>query len=426
MSDNPGAAAPAARSTNASLFFVVLVVMIDMVGFGIVMPVFPTLITAITGDSISQAAVDAGWLALVYSVMQFVFGPIMGNLSDRFGRRPILLGTLLGFAISYTLMGLAPSLAWLFAGRIITGVMGASFSAANAYIADVSSPEKRAQNFGLIGMAFGFGFIIGPALGGLLGEIGPRIPFFAAGGLALANFIFGYFFLRESISDANRRPFRLLRANAFSALKGLGHQNQVVLWYAAALAIWALCHMVYPIIFAFYAIEAFGWSAFTIGSALALVGVTSAVVQGGMIRLVIPRIGERMAVILGVMGLAGGCIIYLTAQAGWLVFVAIVIGSIQGLVQPSITGLMSRAVGDDRQGELQGANASLASLASMVSPPLYTAIFFYFTQPGAPLHLPGAPFAMAALIALLALAIFLRGYALHAPRQSADDPASQL
>lgn len=413
---------PAAKS---SLVFVFLVVLIDMLGFGIIMPVLPKLITSITGDTLSSAAVYAGWLAFAYAAMQFVFGPIIGNLSDRFGRRPVLLGALGGYAIAYTLMGFASSILWLFAARIIAGIMGASFSTAYAYIADISPPEKRAQNFGLIGAAFGLGFIIGPAIGGILGEYSTRLPFFGAGALAALNLVFGFFMLKESLPPEKRRRFNIARANAVVALKGLHGQNKIVFWYAAALTVWMTAHVVYPIIFAFYAMEAFGWSEWTVGMALACVGIGAAIVQGLLIRVLIPRIGERNAVIIGALSMAISSIFYVVAgpDQGWLIFLAIPVGSLQGLFQPSINGLMSNAVSDETQGELQGAVASLQSMASVIGPPLFAAVFAAFTVAGSIYYLPGAPFGLAGIVSLVALAIFLRGYALHCTSGEVEPPA---
>lgn len=413
---------PAAKS---SLVFVFLVVLIDMLGFGIIMPVLPKLITGITGDTLSGAAVYAGWLAFAYAAMQFVFGPVIGNLSDRFGRRPVLLGALGGYAIAYMLMGFSSSILWLFAARIIAGVMGASFSTAYAYIADISPPEKRAQNFGLIGAAFGLGFIIGPAVGGILGEYGTRLPFFAAAALAALNLAFGFFMLRESHPPEKRRPFDIGRANAVVALRGLHGQNKIVFWYAAALTVWMTAHVVYPIIFAFYAMEAFGWSEWTVGMALACVGIGAAIVQGLLIRVLIPRIGERNAVIIAALSMAISSVFYVVAgpDQGWLIFLAIPVGSLQGLFQPSINGLMSNAVSDETQGELQGAVASLQSMASVIGPPLFAAVFAAFTVAGSIYYLPGAPFGLAGIVSLVALAIFLRGYALHCTSDEVEPPA---
>lgn len=412
---------PAAKS---SLVFVFLVVLIDMLGFGIIMPVLPKLITSITGDTISGAAVYAGWLAFAYAAMQFVFGPIIGNLSDRFGRRPVLLGALGGYAIAYTLMGFASSILWLFAARIIAGIMGASFSTAYAYIADISPPEKRAQNFGLIGAAFGLGFIIGPAIGGILGEYGTRLPFFGASALAALNLAFGFFMLKESLPAEKRRPFKLARANAIVALKALSGQNKVVIWYAAALTVWMTAHVVFPIIFAFYLIESFGWSELLVGLSFAAVGLGAAIVQGFLIRVLVPRIGERNSALLGAISMAVSCIFYVLAGPGqvWLIFIAIPVGALQGLFQPSINGLMSNAVSDDTQGELQGAVASLQSISSIIGPPMFAAIFAAFTVAGSIYYLPGAPFGLAGIISLVALAIFLRGYALHCTSGEVEPP----
>ncbi|MBV7257238.1 TCR/Tet family MFS transporter [Pacificimonas sp. WHA3] len=403
----------AQKGMRGSLAFVFAVVLIDMIGFGIIMPVLPSLLTELTGDSNAAAAMDAGWLAFVYAAMQFVFGPIVGNLSDRYGRRPVLLATLLAYSVNYALMGLAPTLLWLFIGRIIAGITGASFSAAYAYVADITPPEKRAENFGLIGLAFGLGFIVGPALGGVLGDYSLRLPFYAAGALALVNFVFGYFCLRESLPRDRRRPFSLIRSNAVSALKELNGQDRVIIWYAAALLFWMTAHMVYPIIWAFYGIEAFGWSKSMIGLSLAGVGLSSAIVQGGLIRLIVPRIGERRSIILGVTCMFTGCMIYLLAGNEIWVPVAIAVGSLQGLVQPSINALMSRAVSERSQGELQGAVASISSLSSMFSPLMFTAVFFFFTNEAAVIYAPGAVFGLAAMIAIVSLAVFLHGNGLH-------------
>jgi DHA1 family tetracycline resistance protein-like MFS transporter len=413
--------APGAKS---SLIFVFLVVFIDMLGFGIIMPVLPKLITSITGETISNAAVYAGWLAFAYAAMQFVFGPIVGNLSDRFGRRPVLLGALGGYAIAYSLMGFSTSLLWLFAARIIAGIMGASFSTAYAYIADISPAKKRAQNFGLIGAAFGLGFIIGPAIGGILGEYGTRLPFFGASALAALNLVFGFFMLKESLPPEKRRPFNLARANAIVALKALSGQNKVVIWYATALTVWMTAHVVFPIIFAFYLIAAFGWSELFVGLAFAAVGLGAATVQGFLIRVLVPRIGERNSAILGAISMAVSCIFYVLAGGGqaWLVFIAIPVGALQGLFQPSLNGLMSNAVSDETQGELQGAVASLQSIASITGPPIFTAVFAAFTVAGSAYYLPGAPFGLAGIIALVALAIFLRGYALHCTSGEVEPP----
>jgi len=275
-----------------------------------------------------------------------------------------------------------------------------------------------------MGGDFGLGYNIGPAAGGLLSEFDVRLHFSAAAALASLNLLFGFFLLRESLPQEKCRKFDIKRANAFVALQGLCGQNRVVLWYAAALLVWMIGHIVYPIVFAFYAIEAFGWSMFTIGLALALVGVGAALVQGLFIRFLIPKIGERKSVIIGALGMATRTAFSVIAgpDPGWMLFLAIPIGALQGLFQPSINGLMSRAVSDETQGELQGAVASLQSVGSVVGPPMFTAVFAFFTVAAAPIYLPGAPFGLAGIISLVALMIFLRGYALHCTSDDVEPP----
>ncbi|MEZ5680682.1 MAG: TCR/Tet family MFS transporter [Erythrobacter sp.] len=395
------------KEHRSALAFLFAVVLIDMIGFGIVMPVLPSLIMELGELPVDKAALWAGWLGAGYAAMQFIFAPIMGNLSDRFGRRPVLLACLLGFGIDYLVMGLAPNLWWLVAGRFVAGITGASFSAAYAYLADITPPEKRAQSFGTIGMAFGFGFILGPAIGGFLGEFGTRLPFYAAGGLALLNAVFGYFFLRESLPADKRRPFRLARANAFSALKALSGQSPRVLWLVAALALWQLAHLVYPSIWAYFAIEAFGWTEWKIGLSLMMVGITSALVQGVGIRMIVPRLGERGAVALGVTSVCLAAFLYSIAWADWVVFVAIAAGGLQGLIMPSINALNSRAVDASSQGELQGATQAVGSLAAIVGPPFYTILFARFSGAEAILAFPAMPLVASAAIAVLVLVLFL-------------------
>ncbi|WP_324828633.1 TCR/Tet family MFS transporter [Qipengyuania zhejiangensis] len=395
------------KEHRRALTFLFAVVLIDMIGFGIVMPVLPQLIMHLGQIPIDKAALWAGWLGAGYAAMQFIFAPILGNLSDRFGRRPVLLAALLGFGIDYIVMGFAPNIWWLVIGRFFAGITGASFSAAYAYLADITPPEKRAQSFGTIGMAFGFGFILGPAIGGLLGEFGPRIPFYAAGALALANFVFGWFWLEESLPAEKRRPFRLARANAFSALRALSGQSPKVLWFVAALALWQLAHLVYPAVWAYFAIAAFGWTEWKIGLSLMMVGITSALVQGFGLRLLVPRLGERGAVALGVGSVCAAALIYSVAWADWVVFVGIAVGGFQGLIMPSINALNSRAVDASSQGELQGATQAVGSLAAIVGPPFYTILFARFTGADAIIPFPAMPLVASAIIAAAMLCVFL-------------------
>ncbi len=394
---------------RASLSFVFAIVLLDMLGFGIVIPVFPGLIMHLARVSITQAAEYAGWLGAGYAVMQFVFAPVIGNLSDRFGRRPVLLAAVFALGLDYLLQAFAPAMSWLVAGRIIAGITGASFSAAYAYIADVTPPEKRAASFGLMGMAFGIGFVAGPALGGLLGTLGPRVPFMAAAGLSFANFLFGLFTLRESLDADHRRPFDWRRANALSSLRALKGQSARVLWFVAALGAWQLANVVYPAIWTYMAIAAYGFSTKAVGLALAVVGLSAALFQGLGMRYLLPRLGERRAVIMGVASLATSSVLYCLAHQVWQVYLAIAVGAFQGAVQPSISAMNSRAVDARSQGELQGAVQSIGSIAQIIGPPLYAQTLARFSGPGALIDLPTMPMLVASVIALAALVLFLKG-----------------
>lgn len=404
-----------------ALTFIFVTVLIDTIGLGIVIPVFPELIVDLTGKPVNEAARIGGWLAFAYAVMQFVFGPIIGNLSDRFGRRPVLLASLLAFAVDYMVMAFAPTLALLFVGRLIAGITGASHTTAYAYIADVSPPEKRAQNFGLVGMAFGFGFILGPAIGGLIGEqFGTRAPFIAAGALALVNALYGWLILPESLPRERRRPFDIRRANPVGTLLQLRRYQPVVLGLAMAMFLWQLSHQSLQGTWSFYTIYRFEWSPGMVGLSLAAVGLTAAIVQGGLVRMIIPRIGERRAVELGLMSGMAGFVIYGFATQGWMMYAGIAIAALSGLAYPSMNALMSTRVDPNAQGELQGAVASLFSLSSIIGPPLMTQLFGYFTGGSAPFELPGAAFILAAALTLASLALFLR----VCRRAAQDVPAS--
>lgn len=405
---------------RASFGIVFAIVMIDMLGFGIVTPVMPGLIMQLTRVDVGTAAEYAGWLSAGYAAMQFVFAPIIGNLSDRFGRRPVLLAAVLMLGLDYLLQALAPQFGWLVVGRLLAGITGASFSAAYAYIADVTPPEKRAANFGMIGLAFGFGFVVGPALGGLLGSISPRLPFYAASALALTNFVFGLFFLKESLAPENRRPFDWRKANAVSTLKALRGQSPTVLWFVAALGMWQLAHIVYPSVWSFFAIAAYGFSVRDVGLALAMVGLTSALVQGLGLRLVLPKLGERRAVVLGVAGLCASAVLYNIAQTHWQVYLAIAVGSLQGFVQPPISAFNSRAVDARSQGELQGAVTSIGSFAAIIGPPLYTQALARFSGPDAIIDLPGMPMLLSAGFSLITLGLFWKGASLLTREKGGD------
>ena len=390
-----------------ALVFVVITVLLDIIGFGLILPVLPRLLVELTGDSLSQAAIDGGWLAFVYAAMQFVCAPVLGNLSDRFGRRPVLLFAVGALGVDYLVMANAPTLGWLFLGRTIAGVAGASFTPAYAYVADVSPPEKRAQSFGLISAAFGVGFILGPALGGLLGELGTRAPFFAAAGLSLVNFVYGTLVLPESLPPESRRPFEWRRANPLGTLVEM-RKHPVVLGVLGALFIWMVAHQVMPATWTFYTKYRFGWSELMIGASLAVAGIVMATSQATLMRVLVPRWGERRTALTGIAVASLGYLGYGAANAPWMMFAWQVTWLLGALVMPSTNALMSHRVAKGSQGELQGAVASLYSLSSIVGPPLMTQLFGRFTAEDARVRVPGAAFFAAALLAWVAFAIYFR------------------
>ncbi len=327
---------------------------------------------------------------------------MLGGLSDRFGRRPVLLVSLLGGGLDYLVMALAPNLWILFVGRVISGITGANITAANAYIADVSAPHERAKNFGLVGAAFGVGFILGPALGGLLAGISLRAPFYAAAGIALLNWLYGAFILPESLAPANRRPFSWRRANPLGSLAAL-RRSQLVAGLAFVYVCVGLAQNALNSVWVLYTGYRFGWTPFMNGLSLTLLGVLAAVVQGFLVRLIVPKIGERNAVLVGLASSCVGFFLYGFSTVGWMMFAVMVIGSLGGLAGPAAQALISRAVAADEQGEVQGALASVMSLTGVVAPVAATSLFAYFTSPAAPVPLPGAPLFMAAALATVAL-----------------------
>jgi DHA1 family tetracycline resistance protein-like MFS transporter len=388
-----------------ALMFVASTVLLDVIGFGLIIPVMPALLVHLTGKSVDAVAIIGGWLAFAYAAMQFVCAPVLGNLSDRFGRRPVLLCAIAAFGIDYLVMGFAPTVAWLFLGRLIAGVAGASFTPAYACVADISPPEKRAQNFGLVGAAFGIGFTLGPALGGLLGGLGPRAPFFAAAALSFANLIYGFFVLPESLPPERRRAFDLRRANPLGTLLQM-RRYRSVLGIFAAVFLWMVAHQVMPSTWPFYTKFRFGWSEATIGASLAVTGVIMVTSQMVMLRFLVPRIGERRAALTGIAVACIGYFGYATATAGWMMFAWLTTWLLGAVVMPSTNALLSHRMPPDAQGELQGAVAGLFSLSSIVGPPLMTQLFSRFAAPGARVHLPGAAFVAASALAAGCFAIY--------------------
>lgn len=409
-----------AGAPRHGMLFVFLTVLLDVIGIGIVIPILPSLITDLTGETLSAAAVDGGWLIFVYAGVQFVFAPIVGNLSDRFGRRPVLLVSVATLGFDNLVCALAPSLPWLFLGRILAGASGASYTTAGAYIADISTPETRARNFGMMGMAFGVGFVLGPVIGGIAGAYGPRVPFAVAAGLSLLNVLFGAIFLKETLPAARRRPFSLARANPLGALRAM-RRHPAVLGLAAVAVIYQIAHDANPAVWAYAAKLRFGWSEREIGLSLAVVGVAMAIVMGGLIGPTVRRFGERRTALIGLVTAAVGFTGYAFAETPLMLFAAIVPFAFIGLIEPSIRAIAVGKVPEDEQGELQGAFASLRSLTMIGSPILMTRLFGWFTGADAPVYFPGAPFLAAAILLVIGAALLVgqEGEA----SEAASDPA---
>ena len=399
-------------SNSKALSFIFITLLIDVIGLGIIIPVLPALIEQITGGDISEASRTGGWLTFAYAAMQFLFSPVIGGLSDRYGRRPVLLASLLGFGLDYILMGFAPTIGWLFLGRLIAGITGASYTTAGAYIADVSTPEKRAQNFGLIGVAFGVGFILGPVLGGLLGHYSPRLPFFVAAGLALLNALYGYFVLPESLTPEHRRPFDWKRANPIGSLRHLG-RYPVVLSLVISFVLLYLSGHATQSTWTFYTIEKFGWNEQWVGYSLGFVGLMVAIVQGGLIRIVIPKLGQKRSVFVGLTFYTIGFFLFAIATKGWMMFLFVVPFAMGGFAGPALQSIITSAVPANEQGELQGALTSLISLTSIFGPLMMTNLFSVFSAPNAPVYFPGAPFMMGALLSLLSIYFSMRTLTKH-------------
>lgn len=393
-----------ANPRKAAVGFIFITLLIDVMGWGLIIPVMPALISELKGIPVNEASSYGALLLSVYAITQFVFAPLIGNLSDKHGRRPVLLSSLLGFGIDYIFLALAPTFGWLFLGRIIAGITGASFTTATAYIADVSTPETRAKNFGMIGAAFGLGFVIGPALGGLLAGFGVRAPFYAAAGLCLLNALYGYFVLPESLNKEHRRPFEWKRANPLGSLKFLqktpgigGLAISFFLIYLAAQAVqgnWS-----------FFTIHRFGWSEGLVGISLAVVGLLVGAVQGGLIRVINPRLGDEKSIYLGLLLYTLGLVFFAFASEGWMMFVFLVPYCLGGIAGPSLQSTISRHVPPNEQGELQGALTSLMSLTTIIGPLIMNNLFKYFTTDKAPFYFPGVSFLLGAVFMLLSVFI---------------------
>ena len=397
-----------------ALGFIFITLLIDVIGLGIIIPVVPKLIEELTGEGLSRASEYSGWLTFAYASAQFCCAPVVGGLSDKLGRRPVLLAALLGLGLDYVFLSFAPTLAWVFVGRVIAGITGASFTTATAYIADISTPEKRAQNFGLVGAAFGMGFIIGPAVGGLLAGFGSRVPFMAAAGLSLCNFLYGYFVLPESLPSDKRRPFEWRRANPVASLLRL-RQYPAVLGLVAALVLIYLAGSATQSVWTFYTMLKFGWTERLVGISLAVVGLFSGRVQGGLVRVAIPRLGAARAIVIGLVCYTVGFVLFAFASKGWLMLAFLAPYCLGGLAGPALQGTISGQVPANEQGELQGSLTSLISATGVVGPLLMTHLFAFFTRPTAPVQFPGAPFLLGAVLTLISVGLAVRSLRRHPP-----------
>ena len=384
------------------VFFTALM---DSIGFGIILPVTPTLLMEVSDKGLSSSAVYGGWLMFSFAIMQFISMPILGNLSDAYGRKPVLLGSLLVLSINYLIMGLAQSLVLLFIGRMISGVGSATFSTCNAYIADTTSVDERAQFFGLMGAAFGLGFVIGPVLGGFLGEYGSRVPFFATAGLIFFNLLVGLIFLPESHTPNNRRPFEIRRANPFSAMKQMS-QFKIAFGIIGVLFLYNMGHHALPAVWTFWGIEKFDWTPREIGYSLGFIGILMVFSQGYLIRIVIPALGMRWAGLVGLSFTITAFLGYTLSQTPTMAYMFMIAGALGGLAGPAMSGIASSQVGPAQQGELQGAIGSVGSLTNIISPLMMTTVFGIYTAPDAPLYFPGAPFILAAILTMMSLSLF--------------------
>ena len=388
-----------------ALTFVTITVFLDTVGFGLIMPVLPEFLMELTGEDLSATSNIAGYLVVSYALLQFVFSPIVGNLSDRYGRRPVLLISLFVYGLNFLLSGLATALWVLFIGRILTGITSATYATANALIADVSPPEERAQNFGLMGMAFGLGFIFGPSIGGFLGQIDIRLPFFVAAGLAGINTLYGFFVLRETLPKTQRRAFDWKRANPIGMLIQV-RKYPVLIGLILVMFIYNIGHHVYPSNWNFYTIEKFNWTPLDVGLSMGLVGVLMALVQGVLIRIVIPKWGAPRTAFIGFVCAATAYIGIAFAPNALAVYAWCAVSALAGLVGPAVSSIMSNQVPQNEQGELQGINASVGSIAAIVGPLMMTQSFSYFTGDSAPFYFPGIAFTIAGALAITAVIIF--------------------
>ncbi|AZA84309.1 tetracycline resistance MFS efflux pump [Chryseobacterium lactis] len=404
---------------KAAIGFIFITLLIDITGWGIILPVVPKLIGELINSDLSEAAKYGGWLGFAYAITQFIFAPIVGNLSDKYGRRPIILISLFGFAIDYLLLALAPSIGWLFFGRIIAGLTGASISTASAYIADISTDEDRTKNFGLIGAAFGLGFIIGPVIGGLLGHYGARVPFYFAAILCMVNFLYGLFILPESLGKDKRRSFSWKRANPIGTVNFLRKQSKISNLVIALILVYVALHAVQSN-WHFFTMYKFNWTERTVGLSLGLLGLLLGLVQGILIRWTTPKLGEHKSVYFGLLFYALGLMLFAFTNQGWMMFVFLVPYSLGGICGPALQSIISKNVPANEQGELQGALSSLVSATSIFGPPMMTNLFYYFTHDKAPFQFSGAPFFLASILMFMSVIIVYFAFRQKGEKEAKD------
>ncbi len=393
-----------ATKNNAAIGFIFVTLLIDVIGFGIIIPVMPKLIEELGNVNISEASKIGGWLLSAFAIAQFCFSPLIGNLSDHFGRRPVLLAALFGFAVDYLFLAFAPTIAWLFVGRIVAGITGASFTTASAYIADISTPEDRAKNFGMIGAAFGLGFIIGPALGGLLGSFGTRVPFMVSAGLCLLNFLYGLFILPESLPAEKRRKFEWVRAIPGVSLYNLKKYPAITGLIVSLFLLYLGSHAVQSN-WSFFTIERFKWSSGMIGISLAVVGLLVGGVQAGLTRVVNPRLGNEKSIYIGLALYALGMVLFAFASESWMMFVFLIPYCLGGICGPALQSVMAGYVPANEQGELQGSLTGVMSVTTIFGPLLMTNVFAYFTGSNAPVYFPGSAFLVGGVFMIASVVI---------------------
>ncbi len=394
----------ASNKKSAAIGFIFITMLIDITGWGIIIPVIPKLIKELIHGDISQAAKYGGWLTFAYAITQFMCAPLIGNLSDKFGRRPVILISLFAFSMDYLLLAFAPTITWLFIGRIIAGLTGASITTASAYIADVSTPENRAKNFGMIGAAFGLGFIIGPVIGGSLGHYGSRVPFYAAAILCGLNFLYGYFILPESLAPENRRNFNIKRANPIGAFINLRKHPSLYGLLISLFLVYVASHAIQGN-WSYFTMYQFHWDERMVGISLGVIGLLVGLVQGVLIRWINPKLGNEKSIYIGLLLYTLGLFLFATATQSWMVFVFLIPYCLGGIAGPAMQSVISSKVDPTEQGEIQGTLSSLMSASTIIGPPMMSSLFYYFTQKDAPFQFAGAPFVLGGILMLISALI---------------------